>query len=158
MKISAQEEYGLRCLLQLARQPEGATLSLRQVAEAEGISTAYAGKLLWLLNNAGLVRSTRGSKGGYALARPASEISLSEIIHVLDADDIDAHCQHYPGDLESCVHTSDCTIRPVVESLNNLVHNTMSQITLAQLLGGNVTPIARLTRIGTTRFAHERNC
>src|SRR5687768_12380922 len=99
MKISAQEEYGLRCLLQLARQPDEGYLTLRQIAESEGISVAYAGKLLWLLNHAGLVKSVRGAKGGYALARPATEIMLSEVIHVFDEQQMESHCQQYAGDL-----------------------------------------------------------
>src|SRR5688500_3270890 len=86
MKISAQEEYGVRCLVQLANLPAGDSLTLPQMSEREGISTANAGKLMWLLNKAGFVLSTRGTKGGYVLARPASEIRLSEIIRVLDQD------------------------------------------------------------------------
>ena len=73
MKVSAQEEYGLRCLLQLAPLGEGEYLTLTQIAEREGISVANAGKLLWILNKAGLVSSIRGTKGGYRLARAASE-------------------------------------------------------------------------------------
>src|SRR5262245_48649566 len=105
MKISAQEEYGLRCLLQVARPSAAGPRSLRQIAESEGISAAYAGKLLWILNRAGLVRSVRGPKGGYALGRPASEILLSDVIKVLDEDTMDHHCQHFAGDHEVCVHT-----------------------------------------------------
>jgi Rrf2 family protein len=97
MKVSAQEEYGLRCLLQLARLPEGESLTLNQLAEREGISGANAGKLMWLLNKAGLVSSTRGTKGGYTLARPAADIHLSEIIKVLDEDMLAGHCKSYTG-------------------------------------------------------------
>ena len=146
MKISAQEEYGLRCLLQLARQPEGGSVSLRQIAEGEGISVAYAGKLLWLLNHAGLVRSVRGKNGGYALVKPASEVMLSDVIHVFDEQQIEGHCQQFSGDLEECVHTGDCTIRPVVVGLNQLVHDALSRISLAQLMGGDVVNLTRITR------------
>jgi DNA-binding IscR family transcriptional regulator len=63
MKISSQEEYGLRCLLQLARTATmGESLTLPQLARLEGISTANAGKLMWILSKAGLVQSTRGIK------------------------------------------------------------------------------------------------
>ncbi|MEP6946672.1 MAG: Rrf2 family transcriptional regulator [Acidobacteriota bacterium] len=135
MKISAQEEYGLRCLVQLADLPEGASLTLPQIAEREGISTANAGKLMWLLNRAGFVLSTRGTKGGYLLARPASEIRLSEIIRVLDEEVMKKHCDNYTGVLDSCVHKGDCGIRPVIIGLNEIVANALSQITLAQLVG-----------------------
>jgi Rrf2 family protein len=135
MKISAQEEYGLRCLVQLANLPAGQSLTLPQIAEREGISTANAGKLMWLLNKAGFVNSTRGTKGGYFLARPSAEVRLSEIIKVLDEDVLSKHCESYTGVLDSCVHHGDCGIRPVIVGLHEIVENALSQITLAQLVG-----------------------
>ena len=135
MKISAQEEYGLRCLVQLANLSEGESLTLPQIAAREGISTANAGKLMWLLNKAGFVHSTRGTKGGYVLARPAADIKLSEIIRVLDRDVLNKHCESYTGVLDSCVHNGDCGIRPVIVGLHEIVENALSRITLAQLVG-----------------------
>lgn len=134
MKISAQEEYGLRCLVQLANLQDGESLTLPQIAEREGISTANAGKLMWLLNKAGFVNSTRGTKGGYFLARPASEIYLNEIIKVLDEDVLSSHCESYTGVLDTCVHTGDCGIRPVIVGLHEIVENALSRITLASLV------------------------
>lgn len=139
MKISAQEEYGLRCLVQLANLPSGESLTLPQIATREGISTANAGKLMWLLNKAGFVQSTRGTKGGYYLARPADEIRLSEIIKVLDDEVINTHCGSYTGVLDACVHTGDCGIRPVIVGLHEIVENALSRITLAQLVGNEKT-------------------
>lgn len=135
MKISAQEEYGLRCLVQLANLQPGESLTLPQIAEREGISTANAGKLMWLLNKAGFVHSTRGTKGGYFLARPAGEVRLNEVIKVLDQDVLNKHCESYTGVLDSCVHNGDCGIRPVIVGLHEIVENALSQITLAQLVG-----------------------
>ncbi len=135
MKISAQEEYGLRCLVQLANLQPGESLTLPQIAEREGISTANAGKLMWLLNKAGFVHSTRGTKGGYFLARPASEVRLNEVIKVLDQDVLNKHCESYTGVLDSCVNNGDCGIRPVIVWLHEIVENALSQITLAQLVG-----------------------
>ena len=135
MKISAQEEYGLRCLVQLANLREGESLTLPQIATREGISAANAGKLMWLLNKAGFVNSTRGTKGGYFLSRPAGEIHLNEIIKVLDEDVMNKHCDNYTGVLDSCVHHGDCGIRPVIVGLHEIVENALSRITLAQLVG-----------------------
>ena len=135
MKVSAQEEYGLRCLLQLAQLGEGEYLTLAQIAEREGISAANAGKLLWILSKANLVSSIRGTKGGYRLARPSSEIHLSEIIKVLDEDVLASHCKSYAGVLDSCIHTGDCGIRPVIVGLHEIVRKALSGITLAQLIG-----------------------
>jgi Rrf2 family protein len=135
MKVSAQEEYGLRCLLQLAQLGAGEFLTLAQIAEREGISQPNAGKVLWLLNKAGLVNSIRGMRGGYLLARPASEIHLNEIIKVLDEDVLEGHCKSYPGLLDSCVHTGDCGIRSVIVNVHEVVERALSSITLAQLVG-----------------------
>lgn len=135
MKISAQEEYGLRCLVQLANLPKDETLTLPQIAEREGISVANTGKLMWLLNKAGFVQSTRGTKGGYFLARPANEISLNQVIKVLEEDEIDKHCDNYKGVLDSCVHKGDCGIRSVIVGLHDVVEHALSQVTLAQLIG-----------------------
>jgi Rrf2 family protein len=135
MKVSAQEEYGLRCLLQLAPLGESQYLTLTQIAEREGISVANAGKLLWILNKAGLVSSIRGTKGGYRLARPATEIHLDEIIKVLDEDVLASHCKSYTGVLDTCVHTGNCGIRPFIVGLHDIVQKAMAGITLAQLLG-----------------------
>ncbi|MCS6873078.1 MAG: Rrf2 family transcriptional regulator [Pyrinomonadaceae bacterium] len=134
MKISAQEEYGLRCLVQLALLKEGETLTLTQIAEREGISVANAGKLMWLLSKAGFVKATRGTKGGYCLARPASEIKLSEVIKVLEEKGIENHCENFTGVLDICVHKEDCGIRSVIVGLHEIIRNVLSQITLAELI------------------------
>lgn len=135
MKISAQEEYGLRCLAQLANLGENESLTLPQIAEREGISVANAGKLMWILNKAGFVQATRGTKGGYSLARPAAGIYLNEVIKVLEEDEINRHCENYKGVLDSCVHKGDCGIRSVIVGLHEVVEHALSQITLAQLIG-----------------------
>ena len=147
MKISAQEEYGLRCLLQLAMLKTDESLTLPQIAEREGISQANAGKLMWLLNKAGFVQATRGTKGGYTLSRPAQDIRLNEVIKVLDADVLNKHCENYTGVLETCVHKGDCGIRPVIVGLHEIVENALSQITLAQLVGSEAKVDERFHRI-----------
>lgn len=147
MKISAQEEYGLRCLVQLATLHEDESLTLPQIAEREGISTANAGKLMWLLNKSGFVNATRGTKGGYSLSRPAEDIYLSEVIKVLDDDEIKRHCETFTGIKDSCVHTCDCGIRPVIIGLHEIVQNALAHITLSQLLGTEKKVDERFHRI-----------
>ena len=135
MKISAQEEYGLRCLLTLARaESQGESLTLSEIADLEGISGANAGKLMWILSKAGLVQSQRGIKGGYRLAIPASEIRLNRVIRILDDESTDSHCKSYTGVLDACVHTGDCGIRPVINELHQIVDNALGEITLSHLL------------------------
>lgn len=164
MKISAHEEYGLRCLVQLAHtQVSGLSLTLNQLAEREGLSVANAGKLMGILVRAGLVQSQRGVNGGYTLARPASEIRLNEVIRVLDEDTVDRFCQTHTGVLDTCIHTSDCGIRPVILGLHEIVQSALSEITLAQLIGTEATVDAALhqiqslqTRLGPMRIEINR--
>ena len=160
MKISAHEEYGLRCLVQLAREEaSGGSLTLNQIAEREGLSAANAGKLMWILVKAGLVQSQRGANGGYTLARPASQIRLNEVIRVLDEDTVDRFCQTHTGVLDTCIHTSDCGIRPVIVGLHEIVQSALSEITLAQLIGTEATVDATLHQIQSlqTRLGPMRN-
>ena len=148
MKISAHEEYGLRCLVQLARaELSGGSLTLNQIAEREGLSVANAGKLMWIMSKAGLVQSQRGVNVGYTLARPASDIRLHEVIRVLDEDTVDRFCQTHTGVLDTCIHTSDCGIRPVIVGLHEIVQSALSEITLAQLIGTEANVDATLHQI-----------
>jgi Rrf2 family protein len=164
MKISTHEEYGLRCLVQLAREEvSGGSLTLNQIAAREGLSAANAGKLMWILVKAGLVQSQRGANGGYTLARPASQIRLNEVIRVLDEDTVDRFCQTHTGVLDTCIHTSDCGIRPVIVGLHEIVQSALSEITLAQLIGTEATVDATLhqiqslqTRLGPMRIEINR--
>ena len=158
MKISAQEEYGLRCLLQLARaESQGESLTIAQIAALEGISVANAGKLMWILNKAGLVQSQRGTKGGYRLSRPANRIHLNEVISVLDKERMQTHCKSYSGLLDACVHTGDCGIRPVIVELHQIVENALSEITLAQLLGTEANVDAVLHQIQISKHKSNSN-
>jgi len=156
MKLSAQEEYGLRCLLQLARaQTTQESLTLSQIAGQEGISSANAGKLMWILTKAGLVQSTRGTKGGYVLARPAHEIRLNQVIRVLEGEPAESHCKSYAGVLDACIHTGDCGIRPVIVELHQIVDNALAEITLSQLLGTEANVDAVLHQIQVVRQKDE---
>src|SRR5215469_16076105 len=78
MKITSQEEYGLRCLMRLARVEDGHSLTIPEIAAAERLSPPYVAKLLSVLRQAGLIASVRGRTGGYHLTRPAAEVSLGE--------------------------------------------------------------------------------
>ncbi len=103
------------------------------------------------LNKAGLVQSQRGIKGGYHLARPASEIHLNQVIRVLDGERVDSHCKSYAGVLDACVHTGDCGIRPVIVELHQIVDNALSEITLSQLLDTEANVDATLHHIQITK-------
>lgn len=143
MKITAQEEYGLRCILQLARQeseaPGGAVMLVRDIAEREGLSLAYVEKLLWMLSRSGIVESVRGPKGGYRLTRSCTEISIGEIMRVLGGvPSQDEICSQFTGNQDTCVHHGECGLRPVWVSISDFVHSVFDKIPLSTLLQGKV--------------------
>jgi len=147
MKISAQEEYGLRCLLQLAGAAQGQMITVKEIALKESLSNAYVEKLLRLLARAGLVHSLRGIKGGYRLNRPASQITLGEVVRALGQVPTTDHiCHQFTGHQDVCVHFSNCGIRSVWSGLTNYIQNFLDQTTLASLLGDEYTVADRLAR------------
>jgi Rrf2 family protein len=138
MKITAQEEYGLRCLLRLARAEEGHSLTIPDVAAAEGMSIPYTAKILGVLRQAGLIDSARGRAGGYRLAGSASDIKLGALLLVLGEPlyDDPGYCQRHagPDTASPCVHQSDCTLRALWQTLEVWMRHTLDQISLADLL------------------------
>ncbi len=136
MKITAQEEYGLRCLLQLARAPQGELVSVKEIGAREGLSPAYVEKLLRVMSRSGLVHSVRGVKGGYIMNRPPAEVSLGEVIRVLGTMPSTSQiCTDFTGNQQACVHFSDCGIRSVWSGLTKYIQSFLDQTTLASLLG-----------------------
>lgn len=136
MKISSVEEYGLRCLLQLARA-EGQSLGIHEIARAERLSEAYVGKLLYLLRKAGLVISSRGARGGYVLAQTPRRISMAGVMQALASTPSKKEeiCERFPGEGASCVHLHGaCSLRTVWFKIYRHVWKVLASTTLADLL------------------------
>jgi Rrf2 family iron-sulfur cluster assembly transcriptional regulator len=135
MKVTSTEEYGLRCLLQLAHVYEGGhSLTLPEIASREGLPVPNTAKLLRRLRLAGIVDSARGRSGGYALSRAPQEISLAEALAALDGP-IFQHgdCANYTGLEQVCVHTKDCSVRSVWVAVYSLVRSALTKVSLADL-------------------------
>jgi len=135
MKITAVEEYGLRCALRLAMEPEGGSLTVSEIAEREGLTVPHVGKLMALLRQAGLVESVRGRGGGYVLPRPPNEISVYEVLGALgDPLFSTAYCDSHPGTLDVCTHQTDCSIRSVWQILGGIIQHVLRSTSLSDLL------------------------
>jgi Rrf2 family transcriptional regulator, iron-sulfur cluster assembly transcription factor len=154
MKITAQEEYGLRCLLRLS-EAEGDSLTLPDLAAAEGLSIPYVAKLMGVLKQSGLVDSERGRTGGYRLSRPPAEIGLGSLLLQLGEPLFDepGYCQKHAGQAEDgvCVHNGACSLRALWQTLESWMRGTLNQITLADLLQneGQITEMLRSKLAGT---------
>jgi Rrf2 family protein len=148
MKITAQEEYGLRCLLRLARGQEH-SLTLTEIAEAEGLSVPHVAKLMAVLRQAGLLESVRGRSGGYRLAKAPQEIRLGSLLLILgeplfdEADYCHKHAGIAPDGI--CVNHDACTLKSLWHTLEQWMRGTLDQITIADLLQheGRVTELLR---------------
>jgi Rrf2 family protein len=136
VKLSAQEEYGLRCLLQVARQPHGESVTIPEIAEAEGVSMHNVARYLGTLRKCGIVDSERGQHGGYSLAREPSSIVVAEVLSALGGPLYDpSFCNHFTGAGDTCQHTAvDCSIRGLWVQVQNAVDAVLSRTTIEQLL------------------------
>lgn len=136
MKITAQEEYGLRCLLQLARHADNPRpVTVREVATNEGISLAYAEKLLHQLSKAGLAESVRGIRGGFRLKRRPEEVTVGDVVRVLGSFLTHAAiCQRFTGEESQCVHNKNCGLRPVWSTVNYHIQKLLDNMPLTLLL------------------------
>jgi Rrf2 family protein len=135
LKISAQEEYGIRCLLQIGRQGSSASLTIPEISKAEGLSSHYVAKLMRVLRRGGLVKSVRGQAGGYMLTRPLSAITLAEAMATLGGRLYEPQfCDQHGGSGEVCTHTIDCSIRSLWRSLQQVVDQVLAKTTLEDLV------------------------
>jgi Rrf2 family protein len=135
MKLSSQEEYGLRCLLRVGREGTAGSLSISELSRAEGISEPNVAKMMRVLREGGFVRSTRGVSGGYALSRPAEEINVGQVLATLGGRLYEpSFCDSHAGIERLCTHMPDCSIRSVWRMLQQAVDQVLGKITLKDLL------------------------
>jgi Rrf2 family protein len=138
MKISAQEEFGLRCLLRFASSGPGASLTIQEIAAGEGLSVPYVAKLLAVLRQGGLIESERGRAGGYRLKLVPSEIGLGSVLLVLGEPlfDEESYCERHAGTHNDghCVHQTACSLRGLWRALEQCMRGALNRITLADLL------------------------
>lgn len=139
MRITSQEEYGLRCILQLASRDNGSIARVKDIAQKEGLSSAYAEKLLRLLQKEGLVKSVRGVKGGYLLSREPSDISVGEVVKALGGIlTMQGVCKRYTGKRNICVHIKNCSVKPVWGWIIRYVEDMLNKTSLSQLKEGKL--------------------
>jgi len=134
MKFSAQEEYGLRCLLRLAQQPDR-SLTIPEIAETEGLSVPYVAKLMRALRQGGFVNSERGQSGGYVLADSPARVTVGKVLAALGGRLVeDDFCERHAGTVDVCTHTVDCSIRSLWSSVQRMVDQVLSRTSLQDLL------------------------
>jgi Rrf2 family protein len=152
MKVSAQEEYGIRCLLQLARHSGSLKpVTVREVAARESLSPAYAEKLLRVLSRGGLTESIRGTRGGYRMTRPPERVTVGDALRALGGFSTQEEmCTRFSGDQECCVHTTECGLRPVWLAVSLHVQELLDSMPLTFLLQGETRIASKLKETATS--------
>ncbi len=136
MKFSTQEEFGLRCLLRISKSTSQNGLTIPEISQMEGLSTANVGKLLRALRIGGFIESTRGQNGGYKLSRNANEIIIGDVLSVLGGKLFESSfCDIHSGTEIICTHTIDCSIRSLWRTIQSLLDSVLSKLTLQDLIG-----------------------
>lgn len=150
MRVTAMQEYGLRCMLQIASHKVPAPLPVREIAKRERLTPVYVEKILVNLRKAGLVKSVRGVNGGYIIALPPKDISVAAVLSALGQVDLGRDlCRRFTGNSAACVHNGDCSIRPVWGLLTRYIYGFLQQISVEQLLKGEAGVVEDIDRLGT---------
>jgi len=135
VKLTTQEEYGLRCLLRLGREKDGDSLTIAELSKQEGISAPNVAKMMRILRRAGLVKSTRGKEGGYTLARAPEQVNVGEAMAILGGRIFDSRfCERHAGSVRLCTNSTDCSTRSVWRVIQDLVDDVLGRMTLKDLL------------------------
>lgn len=134
MRITTWAEYAVICALHLAKRAEEGPVAGRELAAREKLPADYVEQILLRLRRANIVASTRGAHGGYELARPATEITVREVIAAAELETFDLHCVTHPIDDVRCSDAQHCSIRPVWVLLRNKINDVLDSVTLSDLL------------------------
>jgi Rrf2 family iron-sulfur cluster assembly transcriptional regulator len=148
MKITSEDEYGLRILLRIGKCQDKYGMSIPQLSKAEGLSQPYVSKITRSLRISGLITSTRGHKGGYLLSKPAIEITVNDAIKALAGrlydDDF---CGKHTGQLQICTSSVDCSIRSLWTMVQKTIDGLLDKVTLQELIGSEEDTAFTLQKI-----------
>ncbi len=135
MKFSSQEEYGLRCLLRIARDGGEKGLTIPEISSAERITAPNVAKILRILRIGGFLESSRGQSGGYTLSKIPENIYISDVLNVLGGRLYDQEfCNTYTGIETICTNSIDCSLRSLWQLLQKAVDEVTTKITLKDML------------------------
>ena len=134
MRITTWAEYGIICALHLAKRSADGPVTGREIAAVERLPADYVEQILLRLRRAGIIRSTRGSHGGYSLARPAIEVSVRDVIAASELSTFDLHCVSHPVGADRCSDSGNCSIRPVWVLLQQKIDEVLESVNLEDLM------------------------
>jgi len=134
VRITTWAEYGIICALHLAKRVADGPVTGREIAAMERLPADYVEQILLRLRRAEIIRSTRGAHGGYALARPAAEVSVRDVIAASELSTFDLHCVSHPVGEDRCADSGNCSIRPVWVLLQQKIDEVLQSVNLEDLM------------------------
>ena len=132
MMISTKGRYALRLMIDVAEQGDGARVPLREVAERQSISIKYLEQLAGSLVRAGLLKSTRGARGGYVLTRPAAEMTAGDDLRAAEGSCAPVACLE--DDFGVCPRRGECNTISFWEGLDQTIEQYVDGVSLADLV------------------------
>jgi len=131
MKLSTKIRYGTRAMLELAVHYGKGPVELKEIAKRENISLKYLEQVVIPLRTGGLVKAIRGSKGGYSLAKPPSEISLNDVVEILEGPLNLIDCLGNPA---ACQRTASCVTRDIWQEVSEGINRIFRSVTLEDMV------------------------
>lgn len=131
MRLSTKGRYGVRLMFDLALHAGDGPVTLKDIAARQEISEKYLSNLIPLLRSAGLVHSVRGSQGGYTVARPPREITLKDILLVLEGSMCLVECTEQPV---LCARSEDCLVREIWSEVTGKMLAALESFTLEAMV------------------------
>jgi Rrf2 family iron-sulfur cluster assembly transcriptional regulator len=131
MVLTRAGDYGIFGVIYLAKQPKGKIVSLSEVSKAESIPEKFLAKIFQHLSRSGLIRSHRGARGGFSLARPANEITVKELLEAIQGPICFSKCL---SRLDECEKQEVCKLREVMKKAQDSTVKILNQKTLADLV------------------------
>lgn len=137
MELTRKGEYAIRGIVWLAQQPAGRMALLGDIAAATEAPSAFMAKIMQSFAKQGIVHSSRGAKGGFALARNADEITLREIVEAVEGPIVPNRCLTGRG---ACGRDGVCNVHPVWKRVQAQVVSILDGVTIAELAGRRIAP------------------
>ena len=134
MKLSTRSRYGTRMMLDLAQHYDQGPVQIGAVSKRENISVKYLEQLIIPLKKANFVKSVRGPKGGHMLAKPPEEITVGEIVRILEGGINLSSCIENP---EVCDRTTRCLTRGVWEEATKAMYDKLNSVTLSKMINND---------------------
>lgn len=131
MKLSTRTRYAVRAIIELAQNDSNKPLQLKVIAQRQDISVKYLEQLMAVLRSAGFVRSIRGSKGGYVLAKAPNQIKLNDVMHRLEGTVATVECVEND---DYCTRSADCAARYLWTKVEQAIDKVLEEITLQDLV------------------------